>query len=66
MKWKKKKLIYNMHVSSMGTKVAKEAVSDTKKSHYSTLTNDELRLSKCAWLIMTNKDGVGDMISGML
>ncbi len=34
-KWNE--LNYNVHVASMDTKVAKEAVSDAKKSHYSTL-----------------------------
>ncbi len=54
---------YNVHVASMDTKVAKEAVSDAKKSHYSTRW---VAFKQMCLINNDNKDDVGDMISGML
>lgn len=68
MKWEKKKLIYSLNVASMDTKVAMKAVSDAKKlfSHYSTLMSWWVAFKQMCLINMKNKDGVGDMISGML
>jgi len=55
-------------VALMDTKVAMEAVLDAKKllSHYSTLMSWWVAFKQMCLINMTNKDGVGDMILGML
>jgi len=67
-KWNVKNLNYNLNVALMDTKVAMEAVLDAKKllSHYSTLMSWWVAFKQMCLINMTNKDGVGDMISGML
>lgn len=57
---------YNVHVASMDTKVDKEAVSDAKKSHYSTPMSRWVAFKQMCLINNDNKDDVGDMISGML
>lgn len=66
VKKNKNKLNYNLNVALMDTKVA--MVSNAKKllSHYSTLMSRWVAFKQMCLINMKNKDGVGDMISGML
>ncbi len=63
-KWNE--LNYNVHVASMDTKVTKEAVSDAKKSHYSTLMSWWIAFKQMCSINNDNKDDIGDMILGRL
>ncbi len=55
MKWAKQ----HEHVASMNTNVAKEAVSDAKKSHYSTRMSWWVVFKQMCSINNNNKDDVG-------